>query len=66
MVALQRSIRRMRNGKHRAQAGVAVNERADGLASRAALTKKTAVDYERFPLWQIKKVIMEASSEEWQ
>ncbi|GBP72814.1 hypothetical protein EVAR_40315_1 [Eumeta japonica] len=34
----------------RAHAGIAGNERADELARRAALTKKTAADYDRFPL----------------
>ncbi|GBP90791.1 Putative 115 kDa protein in type-1 retrotransposable element R1DM [Eumeta japonica] len=50
----------------RAHAGIAGNERADELARRAALTKKTAADYDRFPLSYAKKVIRAASLEEWQ
>ncbi|GBP51479.1 hypothetical protein EVAR_44454_1 [Eumeta japonica] len=37
---------------------------ADALARRAALTKKTAADYDRFPLSNAKKVIRAASLEE--
>ncbi|GBP96467.1 Putative 115 kDa protein in type-1 retrotransposable element R1DM [Eumeta japonica] len=109
MVALQRAIRRVKNGKDglvnifsdsrsslevlagpktyhplahearrdiseivaegravRAHAGIAGNERADELARRAALTKKTAADYDRFPLSYAKRVIRAASLEEWQ
>ncbi|GBP48765.1 hypothetical protein EVAR_32785_1 [Eumeta japonica] len=50
----------------RAHAGIAGNERADELARRTALTKKTAADYDRFPLSYAKKVIRAASLEEWQ
>ncbi|GBP34173.1 hypothetical protein EVAR_30725_1 [Eumeta japonica] len=50
----------------RAHAGIAGNERADDLARRVALTKKTAVDYDRFLLSHAKKVIRAASLEEWQ
>ncbi|GBP97434.1 hypothetical protein EVAR_61140_1 [Eumeta japonica] len=39
----------------RAHAGIAGNERADELARRAALTKKTAADYDRFPLSYAKR-----------
>ncbi|GBP79726.1 Retrovirus-related Pol polyprotein from type-1 retrotransposable element R1 3 [Eumeta japonica] len=79
MVALQKAIRRMKTVKTgwstfsvtpglpwRVHAGIAGNERADELARRAALTKKTAVDYDRFPLSHAKKVIRAASLEEWQ
>ncbi|GBP79528.1 hypothetical protein EVAR_89894_1 [Eumeta japonica] len=45
----------------RAHAGIAGNERADELARRAALTKKTAADYDKFPLSYVKKVIKAAS-----
>ncbi|GBP22762.1 hypothetical protein EVAR_13553_1 [Eumeta japonica] len=34
----------------RAHVGIAGNERADELVKRAALTKKTAADYDKFPL----------------
>ncbi|GBP46187.1 hypothetical protein EVAR_24594_1 [Eumeta japonica] len=50
----------------RAHAGIADNERADKLARRAALTKKMAADYDKFPLSYAKKVIRAASLEEWQ
>ncbi|GBP47017.1 Retrovirus-related Pol polyprotein from type-1 retrotransposable element R1 [Eumeta japonica] len=50
----------------RAHAGIAGNERADELTRRAALTKKTAADYDRFPLSYAKRVIRAASLEEWQ
>ncbi|GBP73389.1 Retrovirus-related Pol polyprotein from type-1 retrotransposable element R1 3 [Eumeta japonica] len=50
----------------RAHAGIAGNERANELARRAALTKKTAADYDQFPLSYAKKVIRAASLEEWQ
>ncbi|GBP85307.1 hypothetical protein EVAR_63646_1 [Eumeta japonica] len=50
----------------RAHAGIASNERADELARRAALTKKTAADYDRFSLSYAKKVIRSANLEEWQ
>ncbi|GBP26665.1 hypothetical protein EVAR_23435_1 [Eumeta japonica] len=49
----------------RAHAGIAGNEHADELARRAALTKKTAADYDRFPLSHAKNVIRAASLEEW-
>ncbi|GBP47534.1 hypothetical protein EVAR_30624_1 [Eumeta japonica] len=39
----------------RALAGIAGNERADEFSRRAALTKKTTVDYDRFPLSHAKK-----------
>ncbi|GBP59790.1 hypothetical protein EVAR_30059_1 [Eumeta japonica] len=41
----------------RAQVGIAGNEHADELARRAALTKKTAADYDRFPLTYAKKYL---------
>ncbi|GBP14607.1 Putative 115 kDa protein in type-1 retrotransposable element R1DM [Eumeta japonica] len=50
----------------RAHAEITVNERADELARRAALTKKKAADYDKFPLSYAKKVIRAASLEEWQ
>ncbi|GBP15051.1 hypothetical protein EVAR_6691_1 [Eumeta japonica] len=50
----------------KAHAGIAGNERADELARRAALTKKTAADYDKFPLSYAKKVIRAANLEEWQ
>ncbi|GBP16851.1 Apolipophorins [Eumeta japonica] len=54
-----RAIRRVKKGKDglvnvfgdsRAHAEIARNERADKLARRVALTKKTAADYDKFPL----------------
>ncbi|GBP24858.1 hypothetical protein EVAR_14191_1 [Eumeta japonica] len=45
----------------RAHPGILGNERADELARQAALTKKTAADYEGFPLSYAKKVIRAAS-----
>ncbi|GBP23736.1 hypothetical protein EVAR_13692_1 [Eumeta japonica] len=45
----------------RAHAETASNERADELAKQAALTKKTAADYDRFPLSHVNKVISAAS-----
>ncbi|GBP88265.1 hypothetical protein EVAR_82725_1 [Eumeta japonica] len=53
-------------GPLRAHAGIAGNERADELARRTAFTKKTAADYDQFPLSYAKKVIRAASLEEWQ
>ncbi|GBP70502.1 hypothetical protein EVAR_56169_1 [Eumeta japonica] len=50
----------------RAHVGIAGNERADEQARRAALTKKTAADYDRFPLSHAKRVIRAASLKEWQ
>ncbi|GBP31136.1 Putative 115 kDa protein in type-1 retrotransposable element R1DM [Eumeta japonica] len=50
----------------RAHAGIAGNERADELARRATLSKKTEAEYNRFPLSHAKKVIRVASLEEWQ
>ncbi|GBP00024.1 hypothetical protein EVAR_74356_1 [Eumeta japonica] len=50
----------------RAPAGIAGNERADELARRTALTKKTAANYDKFPLSYAKKVIRAACLEEWQ
>ncbi|GBP20116.1 hypothetical protein EVAR_5546_1 [Eumeta japonica] len=41
----------------RAHAGIASKERADEFARRAALTKKTAADYYRFPLSYAKKTL---------
>ncbi|GBP87387.1 hypothetical protein EVAR_34774_1 [Eumeta japonica] len=41
----------------RTHAGIAGNERVDELARRAALTTKTAAEYDRFPLSHEKKVI---------
>ncbi|GBP65875.1 hypothetical protein EVAR_85143_1 [Eumeta japonica] len=50
----------------RAHAEIAGNERADEFARRAAFTKKTAAEYDRFPLSHAKKLIKAASLEEWQ
>ncbi|GBP18797.1 hypothetical protein EVAR_93225_1 [Eumeta japonica] len=50
----------------RAHAGTAGNERADELARNAALKRKTAADYDRFPLSYAKKAIRAASLDEWQ
>ncbi|GBP19503.1 hypothetical protein EVAR_102050_1 [Eumeta japonica] len=50
----------------RAHARIAGNERADELARRAGLTKKTAADYDRFPLSYARKLIRAARLEEWQ
>ncbi|GBP91217.1 hypothetical protein EVAR_60667_1 [Eumeta japonica] len=50
----------------RTHIGIAGNEHADEFARRAALTKKTAADYDRFPLSFAKRVIKAASLEEWQ
>ncbi|GBP00237.1 hypothetical protein EVAR_66467_1 [Eumeta japonica] len=50
----------------RAHAGTTGNERADELARNAALKKKTAADYDRYPLSYAKKVIRAASLDEWQ
>ncbi|GBP96819.1 Putative 115 kDa protein in type-1 retrotransposable element R1DM [Eumeta japonica] len=50
----------------RAHAGTTGNERADELARNAALKKKTAADYDRYPLSYAKKVIRAASLGEWQ
>ncbi|GBP14791.1 hypothetical protein EVAR_75387_1 [Eumeta japonica] len=50
----------------RAHAGIASNERADEHARRAALTKKTAAYYDRFPLLHAKKLIRAASLDRWQ
>ncbi|GBP92213.1 Putative 115 kDa protein in type-1 retrotransposable element R1DM [Eumeta japonica] len=47
-------------------AGTTGNERADELARNAALKKKTAADYDRYPLSYAKKVIRAASLDEWQ
>ncbi|GBP60538.1 Retrovirus-related Pol polyprotein from type-1 retrotransposable element R1 3 [Eumeta japonica] len=81
MVALQRAIQRVKNGKDglvnivsdsksslevRAHARIVGNEHADELARSTALTKKTAVEYDRYPLLHAKKVIRAASLEEWQ
>ncbi|GBP38146.1 hypothetical protein EVAR_80430_1 [Eumeta japonica] len=41
----------------RVHVGIAGNERADELARRATLTKKTAANYDRFPLSHAKRVI---------
>ncbi|GBP09043.1 MutS protein homolog 5 [Eumeta japonica] len=41
----------------RAHPGTAGNERADELARNAALKRKTAADYDRFPLSYVRKVI---------
>ncbi|GBP73996.1 Retrovirus-related Pol polyprotein from type-1 retrotransposable element R1 3 [Eumeta japonica] len=50
----------------RASVGIAGTEPADELARRVALTKKTAVDYDRFPLSHAKRVMRAAILEEWQ
>ncbi|GBP73626.1 hypothetical protein EVAR_49248_1 [Eumeta japonica] len=50
----------------RAHGVIAGNERAYELARRVALTKKTASDYDKFPLSYANKVIRAASLEEWQ
>ncbi|GBP24894.1 hypothetical protein EVAR_14228_1 [Eumeta japonica] len=50
----------------RAHVGIAGNKPADELARRTALTKKTAADYDMFPLSYPKRVIRAASLEEWQ
>ncbi|GBP65867.1 Putative 115 kDa protein in type-1 retrotransposable element R1DM [Eumeta japonica] len=50
----------------RAHARTAGNERADELARNAALKRKTAADYDRFPLSYAKKVIRAAILDEWQ
>ncbi|GBP14592.1 Putative 115 kDa protein in type-1 retrotransposable element R1DM [Eumeta japonica] len=50
----------------RAHVGIAETERAVELARRTALTKKTAADYDKFPLSYAKKVIRVAILEEWQ
>ncbi|GBP24851.1 hypothetical protein EVAR_14184_1 [Eumeta japonica] len=42
------------------------NEGADELARNAALKRKTATDYDRFPLSHVKNVISAASLYEWQ
>ncbi|GBP30488.1 hypothetical protein EVAR_20942_1 [Eumeta japonica] len=52
--------------EERAYAGIAGNQPADEPARWAALIKKTAVVYDRFPLSHMKKVIRVASLEEWQ
>ncbi|GBP03306.1 hypothetical protein EVAR_2705_1 [Eumeta japonica] len=48
----------------RVHAGIADNVRVDDIVRRAALTKKTAVDHDQFPLAHAKKVIRVASLEE--
>ncbi|GBP77958.1 hypothetical protein EVAR_83206_1 [Eumeta japonica] len=48
------------------RARTAGNERADELARRAAFTRMTAAEYDRFPLSHAKKVIRAAILEEWQ
>ncbi|GBP47888.1 hypothetical protein EVAR_33605_1 [Eumeta japonica] len=50
----------------RAHIGIAGNERVDELARRAVLDKKTAADYDRFPLSHVKNMIRAARLEEWQ
>ncbi|GBP55696.1 Retrovirus-related Pol polyprotein from type-1 retrotransposable element R1 3 [Eumeta japonica] len=47
----------------RAHVGIAGNERADELARRAAFTKKTAADHDRFPLSHAQRMIRAASLE---
>ncbi|GBP81630.1 hypothetical protein EVAR_74892_1 [Eumeta japonica] len=79
MVVLQRAIRRVRNGKDglinifsnsrsslkiRVHGEISKNDRADELARRVDFTKKTAADYDKFPLSHAKKVIRAASLEE--
>ncbi|XP_046977642.1 uncharacterized protein LOC124543462 [Vanessa cardui] len=50
----------------RAHAGTPGNERADELAKKAALTKKTAPDYDRVPISYVKRRIREETVEKWQ
>ncbi|GBP22504.1 Tigger transposable element-derived protein 6 [Eumeta japonica] len=50
----------------RAHARITGNEYADELARHAAVTKKTAADYDKFLLSFAKKVIRAANLEEWQ
>ncbi|GBP93905.1 hypothetical protein EVAR_90905_1 [Eumeta japonica] len=50
----------------RTHVGIEGNERADELARRAALTKKMAANYDKFPLSYAKKVIKAVILEEWQ
>ncbi|GBP60473.1 hypothetical protein EVAR_37509_1 [Eumeta japonica] len=49
----------------RAHARIAGHERADKLSRRAALARKTAADYNRFPLSYAKRVIRAASLKKW-
>ncbi|GBP61926.1 hypothetical protein EVAR_44982_1 [Eumeta japonica] len=46
--------------------GIAGNECAQELARRAALTRKTAADYDRFSMSYAKRTIRAATLEEWQ
>ncbi|GBP14733.1 hypothetical protein EVAR_9635_1 [Eumeta japonica] len=82
MVALERAIQRVKNGKDTLvnvfsesrsalevlTGPLAREARRDisDIVAHAALTKKTAADYDKFPLSYAKKVIRAASMEEWQ
>ncbi|GBP71125.1 hypothetical protein EVAR_37219_1 [Eumeta japonica] len=50
----------------RAHADTAGNEHADELANNVILKRKTAADYDRFPLLYAKKAIRAASLDQWQ
>lgn len=50
----------------RAHIGTAGNERADELAKHAALHKKTAADYDRFPLSYARREIRQRTLDAWQ
>ncbi|XP_026747007.1 uncharacterized protein LOC113508250 [Trichoplusia ni] len=50
----------------RAHVGILGNERADELAKKAALTKKTAPDYNKVPISFVKKSIREETVKRWQ
>ncbi|GBP30585.1 hypothetical protein EVAR_76127_1 [Eumeta japonica] len=53
-------------GKVRPHAGTPGIERADDIARKAVLKKKTKANYDRFPFIYAKRVVMAASLEEWQ
>ena len=50
----------------RAHVGITGNERADELAKQAALYKKSAADYDRFPLSFAKRMIRQRTLDAWQ
>lgn len=50
----------------RAHVGTPGNERADGLAKKAALTKRTAPDYSNVPISYVRRQIREATVQKWQ